>query len=90
MGGLGILDIHKFGRSLRLRWSWYEWTDLGPAWAGLGNPCNDDDMNLFYASINPSIGNGKIAMFWHSPWLRGVKPKDIAPPSSTSPRKNSR
>jgi hypothetical protein len=36
-------------------------------------------MSLFYASINLTIGDGKTAIFWYSPWLGGVKPKDIAP-----------
>jgi hypothetical protein len=79
MGGLGILDLEKFGRALRLRWPWYEWTDPGRVWMGMGNPCNEANMNLFYASVNVSIRNGKTATFWHSPWLWSVVPKDIAP-----------
>jgi hypothetical protein len=77
--GLGILDLERFGRALRLRWPWYEWTEPDRAWVGLGNPCDGKDMELFYASINLSIGDGKTAKFWHSPWLGGFKPKDIAP-----------
>jgi hypothetical protein len=79
MGGLGILNLDKFGRALRLRWPWYEWTDPGRAWVGMGNPCNEEDMDLFYTLINLAIGNGKTAIFWHSPWINGAKPKDIAP-----------
>jgi hypothetical protein len=79
MGGLGILDLEKFGRALRIRWPWHEWTDPGHAWVGLGNPCNKDDMSLFYDSINLTIGNGETTMFWFTPWLDHHKPKDIAP-----------
>jgi hypothetical protein len=32
--GLGVLDLHKFSRALRLRWLWYEWKDLNRAWVG--------------------------------------------------------
>jgi hypothetical protein len=45
----------------------------------MGNPCNEEDMDLFYASINLTIGNGKAASFLHSPWIEGTKPKYIAP-----------
>jgi hypothetical protein len=29
MGGLGILDLDKFGRALRLRWPLFEWVNPG-------------------------------------------------------------
>jgi hypothetical protein len=89
MGGLGILDLEKFGKALRVRWPWHEWTDPGRAWVGLGNPCTKEDMNLFYDSIDLHIGNGKTASFWHTPWLEGRKPIDIAPSIfSISKKKN--
>jgi hypothetical protein len=45
----------------------------------LGNPSDNDDMSLFYNNIDLTIENKKTAMFWHTPWLDGHKPKDIAP-----------
>jgi hypothetical protein len=36
-------------------------------------------MSLFYASTTITIENSNIATFWNSPWLNGMKPKDIAP-----------
>jgi hypothetical protein len=36
-------------------------------------------MNLFYESIDLHVGNGETTLFWHTPWLDGHKPKDIAP-----------
>jgi hypothetical protein len=36
-------------------------------------------MSLFYSATTITIGNGKIAPFWDSPWLEGKRPKDIAP-----------
>lgn len=27
LGGLGVLDLRRFGRALRLRWKWLDWTD---------------------------------------------------------------
>jgi hypothetical protein len=79
LGGLGILHIEKFARALRLRWPWFEWRHPTKLWVGLGNPCDEIDMDLFYASTTITIGIEKIANFWDSPWLNGLKPKDIAP-----------
>jgi hypothetical protein len=79
LGGLGILELDKFSRALRLRWPWWEWKDPERAWIGLGTPCDDEDMDLFYKATSITIGDGKTAKFWHAPWLGGAKPKDIAP-----------
>jgi hypothetical protein len=35
-------------------------------------------MDLFYACTSITIGNGKIAPFWDSPWLNGAKPRHYA------------
>jgi hypothetical protein len=79
MGGLGILDMDKFARALRLRWPWLVWKDAERAWVDLGHPCDEEDMALFYECTSITVGNGQRASFWHSPWLGGRKPKDIAP-----------
>jgi hypothetical protein len=79
VGGLGILRVDKFGRALRLRWSWFEWRDLGKLWVGMDTPCDEVDMDLFYVSTTMTIGNGEISPFWDSPWLNGKKLKNIAP-----------
>jgi hypothetical protein len=63
VGGFGVLDLKKFARALRLRRPWYGWEELAQAWVGLGHPCNDKDMELFYVSINIPVGDGKIAKF---------------------------
>lgn len=78
-GGLGVLDLAMFGRALRLRWLWYEWTDPEKPWVGTILPCNAIDRQLFRASTIVTVGNGKQAKFWQSSWLNGQAPMDIAP-----------
>ncbi|KAI4981082.1 hypothetical protein ZWY2020_021567 [Hordeum vulgare] len=78
LGGLGILELYKFARALRLHWLWFAWVDPLRAWVGLETPCNDDDMELFFAATTITIGDGLAAPFWHSPWLNGQNTKDIA------------
>jgi hypothetical protein len=36
-------------------------------------------MEIFYAATTISLGNGRKTPFWHTPWLNGCMPKDIAP-----------
>jgi hypothetical protein len=71
--------LEKFATAHRLRWLWLEWKDNTKIWADTGNPCNDHDMEIFYAASTISLGNGRKTPFWHAPWLNGLMPKDIAP-----------
>ena len=78
-GGLGIPNLERFARALRLRWLWHEWTLPNKAWLGTKTPCDDTDHLLFAACTTISISNGKRTSFWHSGWLEGRRPKDITP-----------
>jgi hypothetical protein len=64
---------------LRLRWSWLQWKDPNKIWAGSGNPCTKEDMDIFYTAIKISLGNGNKTPFWQAPWLHGRRPIDVAP-----------
>ncbi|WVZ92634.1 hypothetical protein U9M48_038683, partial [Paspalum notatum var. saurae] len=79
LGGLGVLDLDKFSRALRLRWLWQEWTNDEKPWAGLQVPCNKEDNLLFQAFTRVTLGNGMKAKFWHHSWLDGEATRNLAP-----------
>jgi len=78
-GGLGILNLGRFARALRLRWLWHEWASPNKAWIGTKAPCDETDHLLFAACTTIFIRNSKRTSFWHSGWLQGRRPKEIAP-----------
>jgi hypothetical protein len=78
-GGLGILDLKRFTRALRLRWLWFQWKQKHRAWNNLDVPCDKTDRELYYASTIVTIGDGRAALFWCSSWLNGTAPRTIAP-----------
>lgn len=89
LGGLGVLDLFKFARALRLRWLWFEWTAPERPWTGTMVPCDQLDKDLFAAATTITIGDGRMANFWHSHWIEGKSPKSITPAIFTaSKRKN--
>jgi hypothetical protein len=58
-------------------------------WIGNKHPCDEVDMEFFYAATTITVRNGRIAGFWHLPWLDRRKPKDIGPSIfAISTRKN--
>jgi hypothetical protein len=46
-GGFGFVDLEKFSRALRLRWLWFEWTNLERPWNRMALPVNSMDLTLF-------------------------------------------
>jgi hypothetical protein len=39
-GGLGILELERFTRALRLRWLWFQWKHKDRAWNEVELPCD--------------------------------------------------
>ena len=78
-GGLGILDLDLFGRALRLRWLWFQWTAPERPWVGTQPPVDAIDRQLFRASTVVTLGNGEKASFWQSTWMNGQAPMDRFP-----------
>ena len=68
-GGLGVLDLERFGRALRQRWLWLTWKHPERPWAGMEVPCSEADKAFFSAATSVTIGNGRTARFWTCSWL---------------------
>jgi hypothetical protein len=62
--GLGILDLKKFARALRLRWLWQEWKSPGKPWVGMPIPCTEEDRRLFNSATTITVGNGEEMGNW--------------------------
>ncbi|XP_010240795.1 uncharacterized protein LOC104585565 [Brachypodium distachyon] len=71
-GGLGLANLSSFGRALRLRWLWLEWRAPERPSVGTATPCDEIDRDLFAAATRVSVGDGKMAIFWHSNWIGGL------------------
>lgn len=78
-GGLGILDLERFSRTLRLRWLWFQWKHKDHAWNRLELPCDSRDRELFAASTVVTVGDGRTARFWTSSWIDWMTAKSLAP-----------
>jgi len=78
MGGLGIKDLDKFGRSLHLRWLWNNWDPQKP-WRKLKIIEDAIDRDFFFASTEVDVGNGVDTPFWEAQWCFGKAPRNTAP-----------
>ena len=76
-GGLGILDLERFSRALRLRWLWFNWTNPERPWNGTELPVGSVDISLFNAATTVTVHNGRKASFWLSSWLNGQAPSKL-------------
>ncbi|WVZ92280.1 hypothetical protein U9M48_038358 [Paspalum notatum var. saurae] len=65
LGGLGIKDLQRFNRALRIKWLWTKWKDPDRPWAGFKVNCTEAELDLFRACTQL--------------WLQGLAPKQIAP-----------
>jgi hypothetical protein len=78
-GGLGIMDLERFGHALRLRWLWLQWTEPNKPWHNTELPVDDVDKDLFAAAMRVQVHNGKTAKFWTDSWLNGAAPAAMFP-----------
>ncbi|KAE8817415.1 hypothetical protein D1007_04833 [Hordeum vulgare] len=58
LGGLGVLDLNKFGRALRLRWLWMAWKHPERPWVSTPLPCPKEEKEIFDMATEIIIGDG--------------------------------
>jgi hypothetical protein len=78
-GGLGIKDLDKFSRALRMKWLWYGWDHKDRPWKKLLKISDPTDRQFFFCSPVMNVGDGKNTPFWESRWLNGLSLTDLAP-----------
>jgi hypothetical protein len=79
LGGLGIKDLDKFSRALRMKWLWHGWDHNDRPWKKMLKISDPTDRQLFFCSTVMHVGDGNNTPFWESRWLNGLSPKDVAP-----------
>ncbi|KAK1665688.1 hypothetical protein QYE76_053847 [Lolium multiflorum] len=90
LGGLGIIDLDRFGTALRLKWLWMERTALDKPWIGTPVPCSLADRQLFAAASSVTIGDGTTARFWFDSWMDGQAPFVVFPELFVASRRKHR
>jgi hypothetical protein len=73
-GGLGITNLERFGRALRLHWLWHQWKSPRKLWRGYELPVDATDEALFAATTKVIVHNSRTTKFWSSSWLAGGTP----------------
>jgi hypothetical protein len=63
LGGLGILDLQKFGWALRVRWLWLSKTEPNKPWAAFPVTIHGNAKALFAFAITTTVGNGAHTKF---------------------------
>jgi len=84
MGVLGVIDLDKFSRALRLRYIWEEWMVDDKPWVGTEVPCNNVDRLLFNPSTTILLGNGSKAKKFGTIAGSMERPQGTLPPISSN------
>ena len=79
LGGLGIVDLQRFGYALRMKWLWHRRSENARHWHALPDSKEQVVQAMFTASIYVEIGNGQRALFWTDRWIQGQSIEDLAP-----------
>jgi hypothetical protein len=80
-GGLGILNLERFGWVLCSRWLWLQKTDASHPWAGLPIRVPPNALALCKVAVVTTVGNGESqsTKFWTDCWLQGKTVAECTP-----------
>ena len=79
LGGLGIIDLRRFGLALRLRWEWVRKVDPNRTWIDLPTTTDTTTRALFRAATMMVVGDGTSTLFWQDSWIHGCCVQQIVP-----------
>jgi hypothetical protein len=77
--GLGITELKRFSRVLRLHCLWYKWKKPDKPCCSLDLPTDSTDEALFSAASKVTVRNGRTTSFWSLSWLNGLAPATLFP-----------
>jgi hypothetical protein len=84
LGGLGIIDLRRFGLALRLRWDWVRKVDPNRTWIDLPSSSDKATRALIRAATMTVVGDGSSTLYWQDSWIHGCCVEQIAPAVLTS------
>lgn len=79
LGGLGLVDLRRFGIALRLRWLWLRRAGSARAWESLPAAEEKAIRAVFSVATESILGDGKSTLFWTDRWIQGESIRSIAP-----------
>jgi hypothetical protein len=70
LGGLGIVDLHRFGLAARLHWDWVRKNDPNRTWIDLPSSSDKATRALFHAATMMVVGDESLTLFWQDSWIQ--------------------
>ena len=64
LGGLGIIDLRRFGLALRLCWDWVRKVDPNKTWIDLPSSSDKATRALFRAATMTVVEDRSSTLFW--------------------------
>lgn len=70
LGGLGLLDLCRFGIVVMIRWQWFCMIGKERAWTSLLESLEHAEV-AFSTATDSLVGDGRTTLFWLDRWVDG-------------------